>query len=82
MDNVWKRCYCDLRSTLYLEHVRLRGAWRYSAFGTRIFPKVLYEIEGSHNALLCLLRSVVFFPVLHLIVDSYRESTTAFDLSR
>ena len=39
-------------------------------FGTRIFPKVLYEIEGSHNALPCLLRSVVYFPVLHLIVDS------------
>ena len=41
-------------------------------FGTRIFPKVLYEIEGSHshNALHCLLRSVVYLPVLHLIVDS------------
>ena len=41
-------------------------------FGTRIFPKVLYEIEGSHNALHCLLRSVAYLPVLHLIVDSER----------
>ena len=39
-------------------------------FGTRIFPKVLCEIEGSHNALHCLPRSVVYLPVLHLIVDS------------
>ena len=39
-------------------------------FGARIFPKVLCEIEGSHNAFHCLPRSVVYLPVLHLIVDS------------
>ena len=63
VDDIWECCECDLRLSLYLEHVRQRGAWRYSAV-TRTFPKGLYEIKGSHDALQCLPWSVVCLPVL------------------
>ena len=43
------------RLSLYLEHVRQRGAWRYSAvWYTHLSRKVLYEIKGSHDVLQCL----------------------------
>ena len=59
------------RLSLYLEHVRQRGAWRYSAvWYTHLSRKVLYEIKGSHDALQCLPWSVVCLAVLHFIVDS------------